>query len=149
MTVFLDMRGQITVDFLEKDTTMNSERDCEILNTVRHGVYLNRRSLTSKGVLFLQDNEAAYCKENSETFIENFGLEVVPHPPYALDLALSDYYLLGPLKNHLRGTNFSDDEVVKEICCKWLKSQPRDFYGKGILKLVRNGKSVYHDTGLC
>ena len=35
---------------------MNSERYYEILNTVRHNVYSKRRGLTSKGVLFHQDN---------------------------------------------------------------------------------------------
>ena len=41
---------------------------------------------------------------------------MVPHPPYSPDLAPSDYHLFGPLKNDLRGTNFSEDEAVKEIC---------------------------------
>ena len=60
----------------------------------------------------------------------------------------SDYHLFGPLKNHLRGTKFSDDEAVKEICCEWLKSQPSNFYAKGILKLVHRWEkciSVHRD----
>ena len=61
----------------------------------------------------------------------------------------SDYHLFGPLKNHLRGTKFSDDEAVKEICHEWLKSQPRDFYAKGILKnLYIDRKCVYQYTGI-
>ena len=68
---------------------------------------------------------------------------MVLHPPYSPDLAPSDYHLFGPLKNYLRGTMFSDDEAVKEICREGLKSQPRDFYAKGILKLVhRWGKCI-------
>ena len=56
MTVSWDMKGHITVDFfLEKGTTMNSERYCEILNTVRHDVS-KRKGLTSKSVLFHQNN---------------------------------------------------------------------------------------------
>ena len=64
------------------------------------------------------------------------------------DLAPSDYHLFGPLKNHLRGTKFSDDEAVKEICREWLKSQPRHFYAMGILKLVHDGENVYQNTGI-
>ena len=71
---------------------------------------------------------------------------MVPHPPYSPDLAPSDYHLFGLLKNHLRGIKFSDDEAVKEICREWLKSQPSDFYTKGI-KLVHRWKSVYQYTG--
>ena len=102
---------------------MNSERYCELLNTVRHDVYSKRRGLTSKGVLFHQDNAWPHTAMKTLELIENFGWEVVPYPPYSPDLAPSDYHLFGPLKNHLRGTKFSDDEAVKEICCEWLKSR--------------------------
>ena len=111
-------------------------RYCEILNTVRHDVYSKRKGLTLKGVLFHQDNARLHTAKKTLELIEHFGWEVVPHPPYSPDLAPSDYHLFGPLKNHLSGTKFSDGEAVKEICRKWLKSLPRDFYAKGILKLV-------------
>ena len=108
---------------------MNSERYCEILNIVRHYIYSKRRGLTSKGVLF-QDNASPQTAKKTLELTENFEWEVVLHPLYSPDLAPSDYHLFGPLKNHLRGTKFSDDEAVKEICREWLKSQPRDFYAK-------------------
>ena len=112
---FLEHQRPHTVDFLEKGTTMNSERYCEILNTVRHDAYLKRRGLTSKGVLFHQDNARPHTAKKTLELIKIFGWEVVPHPPYSPDLAPSDYHLFGPLKNHLRGTKLSDDEAVKEI----------------------------------
>ena len=127
---------------------MNSERYCEILNTVRHDVYSKRRCLTSKGVLFHQDNARLHTAKKTLELIENLGWEVVPHPPYSPDLAPSDYHLFGPLKNDLLGTKFSDDEAVKEICREWLKSQPRYFYAKRILKLVHRWEkciSVHRD----
>ena len=109
----------------------------------RHDVYSKKRGLISKGVLFHQDNARLHTAKKTLELIENFGWEVVPHPPYSPDLAPSDYNLFESLKNPLRGTKFSDDEAVKEICCEWLKSQPRDFYTKGILKLVhRWGKCI-------
>ena len=115
---------------------MNSERYCELLNTIRHNVYSKRRGLTSKGVLFHQNNARPHTAKKTLELIENLRWKVVPHSPYSPDLAPSDYHLFGPLKNHLHRAKFSDDEAVKEICRKWLKSQPRDFYAKGILKLV-------------
>ena len=57
MIIFWDMKGHITVNFLEKGTTMNSERYCKILNTVRHDVYSKRRGLTLKGVFFLKTTQ--------------------------------------------------------------------------------------------
>ena len=96
-------------------------------------------------MLFHQDNARLHTAKKTLELIENFGWEVVPHPPYSPDSAPSGYHLFGLLKNHLRGTKFSDDEAVKEINCKWLKSQPRDFYAKGILLYI-DGKSVYQYT---
>ena len=94
-------------------------------------------------MLFHQDNARLHTAKKTLELIENFGWEVVTHPPSSPDLVPSDYHLLGPLKNHLRDTKFSDDDAVKEICRELLKSQPRDFYAKGILKLVhRWGKCI-------
>ena len=70
MTVFWDMKGHITVDFLEKGTTMNSERYYEILNTVRHDVYSKRRGLTSKGVLYYQDNARPHTAKKTLELIK-------------------------------------------------------------------------------
>ena len=58
-----------------------------------------------------------------------------------------DYHLFGPLKNHLRGTKFSDDEAMKETRRGSLKSQPRDFYAKRIKLVHRREKciSVHRD----
>ena len=74
---------------------MNNERYCEMLNTVRHDVYSKRRGLTSKGVLFHQDNARPHTAKKTLELIEYFGWEVVPHPPYSPYLAPSDYHLFG------------------------------------------------------
>ena len=75
---------------------MNSERYCEILNTVRHDVYSKRRGLILKGMLFYQDNARSHIVKKTLDIIENFGWEEVPLPPYSPYLATSDYHLFGP-----------------------------------------------------
>jgi hypothetical protein len=41
---------------------------------------------------------------------------ILPHPPYSLDLAPSDYQLFSPLKDAIRGKNFeNDDEAISEV----------------------------------
>ena len=71
---------------------MNSERYCEILNTVRHDVYSKIRDLTSNGVFFHQDNAWPHTTKKTLELIENFGWEVVSHPLYSPELAPSDYH---------------------------------------------------------
>jgi hypothetical protein len=46
-------------------------------------------------------------------------------------LAPSDFYLFGPLKNHLGGKLLADDEEVETEVRKWLRQQSKDFYAAG------------------
>jgi histone-lysine N-methyltransferase SETMAR len=44
------------------------------------------------------------------------GCTVLPHPPYSPDLAPSDFYLFGALKDAICGKRFgSDDEVAEDV----------------------------------
>lgn len=40
------------------------------------------------------------------------GLKQIDRPPYSPDMTFDDYYLLGNLKEYLRGCHFSDDEKM-------------------------------------
>lgn len=44
--------------------------------------------------------------------IQDQGWEVLRSPPYSPNLAPSDFYLVGPLKEHLWGTHFKTDQKV-------------------------------------
>ena len=50
-------------------------------------------------------------------------------------MAPSDFHLLGPMKEHLRGQKFADDEVLEAVQ-SWLKAMPESFFLEGIRKLV-------------
>lgn len=76
---------------------------------------------------------------------------MLPYPPQRPDLAPSDFHLIGPMKNVIRGRKFrdndDDDEVIKEekIC---LRQIPVDFYQQGIKALVsrwRKAVETYED----
>ena len=58
------------------------------------------------------------------------------HPPYSPDLAPSDYYLFGPMKEGSRGKHYTSDEEVKIAAMKSLKEQSTEFYEAGIHALI-------------
>jgi hypothetical protein len=58
------------------------------------------------------------------------------HPAYGPDLAPSDFHLFRPLKEALRGRQFSRDDGVKAVVHQWLRAQPKIFFFGGIKKLV-------------
>jgi hypothetical protein len=51
--------------------------------------------------------------------------ELLPHPPYSLYIAQSDYCMSGPLGDALRGLRFASHDEVKDAAHTWLRSQPK------------------------
>ncbi|GBN72324.1 hypothetical protein AVEN_170899-1, partial [Araneus ventricosus] len=47
--------------------------------------------------------------------IEEFRYQLLKYPHYSLDLAPSDYHLLGPLKLHLESKRFVTDAEAERI----------------------------------
>jgi histone-lysine N-methyltransferase SETMAR len=56
--------------------------------------------------------------------------EVLKHPVYSPDLALSDYYLFPNLK----GRKFSSTEKAKLAVDRWFAAQPKEFFLDGLKK---------------
>ena len=83
----------------------------------------------------MHDNASFHTSNKTTAKAAKLGYEILPHPLYSPDLAQSDLYLFGQLKNHLRGTHFKDDESLKAAVVHWLESQKKDFFKEGIMKL--------------
>jgi hypothetical protein len=45
--------------------------------------------------------------------------------------------MFGPLKDAIRGVNFSNDEEVENAVHSWLRTQPKKFSFSGITELVK------------
>jgi len=81
--------------------------------------------------------------------IQDFKLEVLPHPPYLPHLAPSDFLLFWLVKDVLRVRNFRSDEEVEEAERDCLAQQPKYLYrgicvrGEGWKRSVeRDGDSI-------
>jgi hypothetical protein len=42
-----------------------------------------------------------------------------------------------PLKQHLSGERFPDDDAVERAVCVWFRQQPQEFYAAGFQELVK------------
>ena len=91
-------------------------------------------------VLLQHDNARPQTSLKTHEIISSFGWTTISHPPYSPDLVPSDFNLLWPFKQSLRGRHFSSDEEVKTAVRKWLKTQPVEFYNEGICSLLKGGK---------
>jgi hypothetical protein len=60
-------------------------------------------------------------------------------------VALSDFHLFGPLKNHLSGQCFADDKEVEREVWRWLRQQSEDFCAAGFNTLIKRWDKCIND----
>jgi histone-lysine N-methyltransferase SETMAR len=78
-----------------------------------------------KRVLLHHNNVHPHTAAHTMDKVRALKFEVLKHPPYSPDLAPSDFHLFGPMKEHLQGQKFADDNEVMEAVQRWLKGTPK------------------------
>ena len=63
-------------------------------------------------------------------------MEKLLHPLYFLDFSPSEYHLFRGLPNHLDGVRLTSREKVVLELVSYFTSKPKEFYIRGIYKLV-------------
>jgi transposase len=61
------------------------------------------------------ENARVHTAQKRRTFCEENGLRLTPHPPYSPDLASSDFFLFGYVKERLKGMVFPSYEELLEV----------------------------------
>jgi transposase len=60
------------------------------------------------------DNERVHTAQKCRTICEENRLWLAPHPPYSPDLAPSDFFLFGYVKERLKGMVFPSYEELRD-----------------------------------
>ncbi|GFN97104.1 histone-lysine N-methyltransferase SETMAR [Plakobranchus ocellatus] len=135
-TVFWDSRGMILLDILPKGESVNADRFCETLDRLRHAVRRKRPGLLRSGVVLQHDNATPHTAKSTKEWLERYRWDIIPHPAQSTDLALSDFHLFAPLKRHLGGKKFEDeDELIGEVR-DWFSKLDANFFTQGICSLL-------------
>jgi [histone H3]-lysine36 N-dimethyltransferase SETMAR len=113
ITIFWDAEGVLLIDYKDHTQSYTDDYHAFILKRLHEKIKNKRRGKLSKGVIILQDNSRPHTSRVSMAVIHECRFELIPHPPYSPDLAPSDYYLFGHLKNFLRGKVFNNDNEGK------------------------------------
>jgi histone-lysine N-methyltransferase SETMAR len=115
LTVFWDVNGPILVHFQEKSQSVTSARYSDMpVNELKLAIRLKCLGLLSKRVLLLHDNACPHTAAHTVDTLHALKFEVLKHPPYSPDLVPSDFHVLGPMKEHLLGQKFANDNEVME-----------------------------------
>ena len=87
-------------------------------------------------ILLLHDSARLHSAHATIDALETLKFEVLSHPPYCPDLALSDFHFFPHLKRDLKGTHFTSDDEVKQAVTSWIKRRTSEFFIEGMRKLV-------------
>ncbi|PSN42912.1 hypothetical protein C0J52_12034 [Blattella germanica] len=87
-SVFWDAQGCLLVEFLELGQTINAARYIQTLVKLCRGL---RDKRPGRNVISQHDNVRPHTARATVEKIRTFGWEILPHPPYSPDLALSSF----------------------------------------------------------
>ncbi|GJQ72954.1 hypothetical protein Trydic_g1596 [Trypoxylus dichotomus] len=101
----LEFLRQSSSSFLEWFGVVLREFDSQLIFTVKlltncTKPFEKRRERLTKGFRLLHDNARPYTSNQREDWLQKHNWEVIAHPLHSLELAPSDFHLLGPLKAH-------------------------------------------------
>lgn len=146
LSVFWDYKGIIWMELLKPETTVNADVYCAQLDGLRraHAILRPER----ERVLLLHDNARPHVALQTRTkIVDEFGWEILPHPPYSPDIAPSDFHLFRHLSNYLRGKQFSKFEDLNSAVRSYLNSLSEDFFAKGIDDLPKRWTYIVDNDG--
>ncbi|EGI68870.1 Mariner Mos1 transposase [Acromyrmex echinatior] len=71
-------------------------------------------------IILLHDNARPHVAAPVKTYMEIHNWEVLPHPPYSLDIAPSDYHLFRSMTHGLSEQHFTSYEDTKNWIDNWI-----------------------------
>jgi hypothetical protein len=120
LAVFWDSQGVLLPHFQKCGENVNSASYREVLLKLWDEIHRKRPGQLARGVLLDHGNARPYTARATPERFQELEWELLEHLLYSPVLAPSDFRLFGPLKNHLGGKRFTDDEEVETEVWKWL-----------------------------
>jgi histone-lysine N-methyltransferase SETMAR len=142
------MKGVVYLGFLDVNQMITAVVYSQQLQGL-HEVLLEKRSnlMNQKDVILLHDNATPHVAQLTQRIIEQFGWEVLAHPPWSPDLSPSDYHVFLSLRSYLRDKHYADFDELKPDVTVFLESKPTSFYKHGIELLPARWAKVVKNNG--
>ena len=127
---------------------INSNKYCSQLDQLKAALDKKRAELFSrKRIIFHQDNASPHVSLMTRQKLLQLGWEVLIHPLYSPDIALSDFHLFRSLQNSLNGKNFNSLEDCKRQLEQLFAQKDKKFWEDGIMKLPEKWQKVVKQKG--
>jgi hypothetical protein len=114
---FLGTQGVLVIEFLTEQCTINAAYYPKLLKgRVKPAFRSKRRDRSVKSFCLLHDDARPHTAAVKTGTLEEVHREGLPHHAFSPDLAPSDFHLLGPIKEALRGERFGADCKLNFSC---------------------------------
>lgn len=87
------------VDFLQHGHTVNADKFCATLKSLREVITRKRPGFLSYGLIHLQDYVELHRARPTQNLLQKFGRETLHCPPYNSDFTLRNYFFSPPRNN--------------------------------------------------
>jgi histone-lysine N-methyltransferase SETMAR len=126
LTVFWSSRGFHLIDALPAGETFDSNYACVLLDRLDQSMRAIRPKMGLHWMLLHWDNARPHSSHQTRNKIQSLGLSQPLHPPYSPDLAPSDFFLFGFIKEKLKGNSFQDTESLIAWVSSVIRAIPKE-----------------------
>ena len=113
ITIFWNPSGPVLVTALPPGSTWSAQYfiDHVLRKLQETNAYRDAQRRNKKFTIHM-DNARVHTAAIVTDYMAANGFARAPHPPYSPDLAPSDFYLFGALKERIRGQQFANSEQI-------------------------------------
>jgi hypothetical protein len=115
--IFWGVNACPVLSFLPRGVTMNAEQFGKVV--VMPLASFNDSFPTGEQIYVHWDNAAPHRAKCTQELVKSLGLFIIPQPPYSPDIAPSDFFLFGMLKQKLKGKECANavelSQTIQEI----------------------------------
>ncbi|GBP32639.1 Mariner Mos1 transposase [Eumeta japonica] len=98
-------------------------------------------------IILLHDNTSLHVTIPVKNYLKTLDWEVLPHPPYSLDIAPSDYHLFPSMAHALSEQRFTSYDDTENWVDSWITSKNKEFFRLGIRTSPEKWKKVIATDG--
>ena len=138
MTVLGDCDGIIYMEYCPPKQTINAAYYSSLLQAVHSKLLRVRPGKIHKSPPFLQNNARVHTAKVSMAKLRKLTRQLLPYSAYSPDFASSDFYLIGPFKDPLRGKRYGCESELKSAVNVVVKTMPKGWFEEGIKKVAKH-----------
>ena len=147
LTIFWNPEGFPIVDVLPSRQIFNSEYFIENILKNIYKIFSSRAEEIGRPITLHFDNARPHTSRKVQEYMDSHNMKKAVQPPYSPDIAPSDFFLFGYIKNILKGSKFESRDELKAAIDEILSSFPKNLLDSVFLKWENKLQQVIESNG--